>query len=335
MSKDKGNAEAVSVRESRTNERLISRRFPGPPGTSGDLRVAIEPPAFAELVAHAKEFLNVEVCGVLVGELCQDNDGAFVHVENVIRGTAASQASTHVTFTQATWNAIHQSLERDFPKKRIVGWYHTHPGFGVEFSDMDLFIQKNFFSGTAQIALVTDPLSGAVAICANTPKGLEYLPRFWVGGREHAAGMPPEKASAQKISSGAASPELEKTSADKIEARLGQLMQAIDEQRASFHRFLLFMAVVFCLGIVVAVGYSIYSQMISRNEPPKVNQIVPVPIQIGDKAVVLGVGITEWHVPPELNSMMLQMEKAKREAEEKAAREASNNAKSKQQKDSK
>jgi proteasome lid subunit RPN8/RPN11 len=328
-------AGSVSVRESRTNEKMVSRQFPGPQGAAALLRVAIEPAAFAELIAHAKELLNVEVCGVLVGELCQNDDGPFVHVENVIRGTAASQASTHVTFTQATWNAIYQTLERDYPKKRIVGWYHTHPGFGVEFSDMDLFIQKNFFSGTAQIALVTDPLSGAVAICANTPKGLEYLPRFWVGGREHAAGIPAGKSSPHKTSSVASPTELDKTSVDKVEARLAQLMQAIDDQRASFHRFLLLMGVVFCLGIVVAVGYSIYSQMVNRNKPPELNQVVPIPIQVGDKAVLLGVGITTWDVPPELNAVMVQLEKARREAEEKAAREASNSSKTNQPKASK
>jgi proteasome lid subunit RPN8/RPN11 len=323
MSKGKEKAETVSVHETRRIDKRVWRRFPGPRDTSVLLRVAIDPPAFAELVAHAKEFLSVEVCGVLVGELCEDDDGAFVHVENVIRGTAASQASTHVTFTQATWNAIYQALERDHPKKRIVGWYHTHPGFGVEFSDMDLFIQKNFFSGTEQIALVTDPLSGAVAICANTGKGLEYLPRFWVGGREHSAGVParPEPAT----HSGPASPtESDRTSVDKVEARLTQLMQAIDEQRASFHRFLLFLGVILCLGIVVAVGYSIYNQMVDRNKPPELNQMVPIPIQIGDKTVLIGVGVTTWDVPPELNAVMVQLERERREAEQKAAREASN-----------
>src|SRR5712675_1002427 len=49
----------------------------------------------------------------------------------VERGAAASHGSTHVTFTQETWNHIHQSLERNYPKLQIVGWYHSHPGFGV------------------------------------------------------------------------------------------------------------------------------------------------------------------------------------------------------------
>ena len=39
------------------------------------------------------------------------------------------------------------SLEREHPGLKIVGWYHTHPGFGVEFSEMDLFIQRIFLPG--------------------------------------------------------------------------------------------------------------------------------------------------------------------------------------------
>ena len=51
-------------------------------------------------------------------------------------------------------------LERDHPEQQIVGWYHSHPGFGIFLSEHDLFIHRNFFSGAAQIALVVDPLQG-------------------------------------------------------------------------------------------------------------------------------------------------------------------------------
>src|SRR4029453_14212343 len=39
------------------------------------------------------------------------------------------------------------------------GWYHSHPGFGVFLSDYDVFIHKNFFTATHQIAWVFDPHS--------------------------------------------------------------------------------------------------------------------------------------------------------------------------------
>jgi proteasome lid subunit RPN8/RPN11 len=313
----------VSVRAAALPDKPARRSFPGPRGAQALLRVAVDRSAHAELIAHAKESLEAEVCGVLAGQICEDDEGPFVHVEAVIRGAAASQGSTHVTFTQATWNAIHQSLERDHPKLRMVGWYHTHPGFGVEFSEMDLFIQRNFFPGPTQFALVTDPLSGAVAICVNTPGGLEYLSRFWVDGREQPCRAPERNSVKPGAAVASVAPSGDVAQAvQALEGRVNQLVQAVDEQRASFYRFLMFIGIVACLGIVVSVGYFIYSQFASRHEPPKLNQYVPIPVQVGDKTVLLGVGVAEWQVPPELNAVYLQLEQLKREAAEKAAQEA-------------
>ena len=117
--------------------------------------------AYADVVAHAKENLDAKVCGVLAGRFWEDEQGLYADVEAAVRGTAVAHGSSHVTYTQETWNKIHQTMEQDHPKLQIVGWYHSHPGFGVEFSDMDMFIQENFFSGAGQIALVTDPLGAA------------------------------------------------------------------------------------------------------------------------------------------------------------------------------
>ncbi len=49
--------------------------------------------------------------------------------------------------------------DRDYPDERIVGWYHSHPGFGVFLSEHDTFIHKNFFSSPQQVAWVYDPHS--------------------------------------------------------------------------------------------------------------------------------------------------------------------------------
>jgi hypothetical protein len=51
-------------------------------------------------------------------------------------------------------------MERQHPTRRILGWYHTHPGFGIFLSDMDMFIHGNFFNLPWQVALVYDPHSG-------------------------------------------------------------------------------------------------------------------------------------------------------------------------------
>ncbi|HEX9048525.1 MAG TPA: hypothetical protein VF988_15965, partial [Verrucomicrobiae bacterium] len=105
----KSDSAKVSVREESAGDKPVRRTFPGPRNAEAKLRVAVERAPYAELVAHAKSSLDAEVCGVLAGHVCEDDEGVFVSVEAVIRGTAASEGGTHVTFTQATWNAIHKT----------------------------------------------------------------------------------------------------------------------------------------------------------------------------------------------------------------------------------
>ena len=104
---------------------------------------------------HARSSTKAEICGVLIG---QDRDGV-VRVEASIAGRNADEAGAHVTFTQDTWEYIYKIKDQTFPDERIVGWYHSHPGFGVFLSEHDTFIHKNFFSSPGQVAWVFDPHS--------------------------------------------------------------------------------------------------------------------------------------------------------------------------------
>ena len=104
---------------------------------------------------HARSHMKTEVCGVLIGEMKDD----AVQIDECIAGKDAAQAGTHVTFTQDTWEHIYKVKDAEFPNQRIVGWYHSHPGFGVFLSEHDTFIHKNFFSSPGQVAWVYDPHS--------------------------------------------------------------------------------------------------------------------------------------------------------------------------------
>ena len=154
------------------------------------LRISFDKSTYADVVLHAKESLEKEICGVLVGEVCEDNEGLFVLVKAAIRGKGAQQGRAHVTFTQQTWNAIHEEKDKKYSRLQIVGWYHSHPGFGVEISDMDRFIHENFFPSETQIGLVTDPLSGEVAVFINSSEGVRNVDRCWIDTREHRCYVP-------------------------------------------------------------------------------------------------------------------------------------------------
>lgn len=105
---------------------------------------------------HGRSSMHAEVCGVLVGRLCRE-DGPYLRIDGRIEGKRASHSSGSVTFTSETWDYIHEELAAKHPDRKIVGWYHTHPGFGIFLSGMDAFIHENFFSFPWQPAYVFDP----------------------------------------------------------------------------------------------------------------------------------------------------------------------------------
>lgn len=305
------------------------KAFAGPPGILEPVRVNVSRQAYADLVAHAKEKLDVEVCGVLIGGLCEDEEGDHVSVEAIIRGEAAKQGGAHVTFTQETWNRIHERREKDHPGRDIVGWYHTRPGFGVTFSEMDLFIQRNFFAGRSQIALVTDPLGGAEAMCVNRSDGIEHVSRFWVDGRERRC-LTPDGGTAP----GATVPGIDTGSRDDslrtLEDRLGQVIRAIDEQRASQQRFLLTLGMVAGLAIVGWLGYGIYARMTDQWRPPKTVRFADIPVRVGDDTYLLGVEVVKWRMPDHMASAFEQAvmqavharEEARKKKEDQALKES-------------
>ncbi len=151
------------------------------PGREPEYRVVLEAPAHAAILAHARSNAEVELCGVLVGDLFRDEDGPFLVITDVIRGRAAKQGDTSVTFTHSTWEQIHREMDAKHAGRRIVGWYHTHPGFGVFLSEVDLFAHRNFFDAAWQVALVVDPKADQVGLFFWKDGQVVRARRFWVG----------------------------------------------------------------------------------------------------------------------------------------------------------
>jgi proteasome lid subunit RPN8/RPN11 len=99
-------------------------------------KVEIDSEVSRRIRQHARAHSKTEVCGVLIGE---DANG-IIEIRASIEALNAAQAGTHVTFTQDAWEAIYRVKDELYPEDRIVGWYHSHPGFGVFLSEHDMFI---------------------------------------------------------------------------------------------------------------------------------------------------------------------------------------------------
>jgi proteasome lid subunit RPN8/RPN11 len=125
----------------------------------------------------------VEICGVVVGKWARDADGPYVLISEAIRGEAATNKFAEVTFTHETWARINAEMDTKFQGLAIVGWYHSHPGFGVFLSDRDRFIQEHFFSGPGQLAYVVDPVRKTEGVFAWHEGKPTLAPHYWVGDR--------------------------------------------------------------------------------------------------------------------------------------------------------
>ncbi len=162
-------------------ESLPQGKFPADP--RADFRLHIAPGVRRGIEQHAKADASVEVCGVLVGRWEEDEAGPYAVVTDYIRCDSATSKFAEVTFTHESWAHINKEMDSRFVDARIVGWYHSHPDFGIFLSERDCFIHEHFFAGPGQVAYVIDPvrdLEGAFAWQNGKPTP---LPHFWIGDR--------------------------------------------------------------------------------------------------------------------------------------------------------
>lgn len=128
-------------------------------GIQPSVSIFVTQKAYVRFCAHAGTDLDHEVGGGLVGKWRRDvtTGEQFIVVEAVLPARHVRQGATFLTFTQDTLVAMNQELEKHYPGKQLVGWYHTHPRMGVFLSGYDVFLHENFFSESWQVALVMEP----------------------------------------------------------------------------------------------------------------------------------------------------------------------------------
>jgi len=119
-------------------------------------KISISDELMEKIEEHCFSEVSHEVGGFFVGIIGEDK----TEIKGVIPSTKAQSQQTSLTFTHEAWDEAYQALAKDFPDLNLVGWYHSHPGFGVFMSEYDSFIQQNFFGTKGQLALVVDPLAG-------------------------------------------------------------------------------------------------------------------------------------------------------------------------------
>jgi proteasome lid subunit RPN8/RPN11 len=147
----------------RPHRRILGRRRPLGHSTPSAVDILINETAFRDAQAHAISSPDREVAGVLIGPPPEKQpDGRYVvHISDMIIAKHTRMHGASVTYTPESWRYMNDRLAELYPDDSavIVGWYHTHPGFGIFLSGMDQFIHHNFFTQLWHVALVLDPLA--------------------------------------------------------------------------------------------------------------------------------------------------------------------------------
>lgn len=125
----------------------------------GSVQVYIKQDVFLELEKLSKHDTEKEVGSILLGTHVRHGDKTYVIISNFIEAEYTEATAATLTFTHKTWEHIHKNRELMYSDKKIVGWHHTHPGYGIFLSNYDLFIQENYFNLEWQVAYVVDPVA--------------------------------------------------------------------------------------------------------------------------------------------------------------------------------
>ena len=136
------------------------------------LRLAGDMPIEAYINKHAEAKMRnhalsarkskTEVMGLLLGEVRTWKGTEYVLVRDVVTSDLDATAVS-VKFDSAGFEKLFEKLDGAGFDYIVVGWYHSHPGYGCFLSGTDMKTHADIFVSPHQIAMVVDPLNFEIA----------------------------------------------------------------------------------------------------------------------------------------------------------------------------
>jgi len=114
--------------------------------------------AAEKMMNHAKSLgrIRKEALGFILGDVCSSEGRNFVIAREIVTGTLLS-TSDRVKFDRDNLSRLFTELDASGFDYVIVGWYHSHPGYGCFMSRVDISTQATVFSESFHSAIVIDP----------------------------------------------------------------------------------------------------------------------------------------------------------------------------------
>lgn len=123
-----------------------------------DVKVYIKQDVYKALEKLSASDITKELGSIILGEYSEELGKTHVIISDYVEAKYTDASASTLTFTHETWDYVHREHERLYPEKKIIGWQHTHPNYGIFLSNYDMFIHENFFNMPFQIAYVIDPI---------------------------------------------------------------------------------------------------------------------------------------------------------------------------------
>jgi 26S proteasome regulatory subunit N11 len=112
--------------------------------------------ALLKMLRHGRAGVPMEVMGLMLGEFVDDYTVRVVDVFAMPQsGTGVSVEAVDPVFQTKMMDMLRQTGRPE----TVVGWYHSHPGFGCWLSSVDINTQQSFEQLTPRaVAVVIDPI---------------------------------------------------------------------------------------------------------------------------------------------------------------------------------
>ena len=154
--------------------------------------------AVERIMGHARVDTRYECFGILLGNayVDEDLDLTWIYVQDSVAAEYAHSDHASVEVSREEFQRINDEVDRirDRSNGRIrkIGWYHSHPNFGIFMSNTDRLNQKRYYNQEWQIAMVVDPIRGTLGFfrggnsnrcphrVVETRAGMEHAPEVTV-----------------------------------------------------------------------------------------------------------------------------------------------------------
>jgi len=129
---------------------------PDTPAVDTSEQIYISSLALLKMLKHGRAGVPMEVMGLMLGEFVDDYTVRVVDVFAMPQsGTGVSVEAVDPVFQTKMLDMLKQTGRPEM----VVGWYHSHPGFGCWLSGVDVNTQQSFEAlNQRAVAVVVDPI---------------------------------------------------------------------------------------------------------------------------------------------------------------------------------